>query len=63
MTASLSLYVDAALALHDLHLTPAARDAVLLNFERSAAIAEVFLAVPLTPEDEMAPVFAPVAAP
>lgn len=34
-----SAYVDAALALHGFDLTPAAREAVLQNFERSAAIA------------------------
>ena len=58
-----SAYVDAALALHGFDLTPAARAAVLQNFERSAAIAAAFLDLPLGPEDEMAPVFTPVSEP
>jgi ABC-type dipeptide/oligopeptide/nickel transport system ATPase component len=38
-------------------------EAVLQNFERSAAIAAAFLDWPLGPEDEMAPVFTPVTEP
>lgn len=63
MKSDTSAYVDAALALHGFDLSPAAREAVRQNFERSAAIAAAFLDWPLSPEDEMAPVFTPVTEP
>lgn len=55
----LKAHVDATLALHGYSLSDDAYLAVLENFARSAAIAATFLDHPLTPEDEMAPVFRP----
>ena len=63
MNSALHAYVDAALALHRFELSEDARTAVHQNFERSAAIAAAFLDLPLSTEDEMAPVFVPVSAP
>jgi hypothetical protein len=59
----LEAYVDAALALHGFRLTDATRAEVLKQFTLGATIASGFLALPLGPEDEMAPVFTPVAHP
>ncbi len=63
MNPTLVAYADAALALQGFTLTDTARASVLKNFELSASIAAVFLDVPLSAEDEMAPVFCPVGTP
>jgi hypothetical protein len=57
----LEAYVDAALALHGFRLTETTRAEVLKQFTLGATIASGFLGLPLGPEDEMAPVFTPVA--
>ena len=59
MDPTLKAYVDATLALHGYSLSSAAHDAVREHFARNAAIAATFLDVPLSVEDEMAPVFLP----
>jgi hypothetical protein len=52
-------YVEAALAVHGIVLSPAARDAVLVQFARLAAVAAPLQALDLPPEVELAPVFRP----
>lgn len=52
-------YVDAASALQDLALEPEARERVLAQFGRIAAIAAPLLACELPPDVELAPVFRP----
>jgi len=61
--AELESYVDAALALHGFRLNETTRAEVLRQFTLGATIANGFLALPLGPEDEMAPVFTPVSHP
>lgn len=54
---TISAYVDAALALHDLVLTPERRAAVIEQFRLLTTMAGQFLDQPLALDDEPAPVF------
>ena len=52
-------YVDAAAVALELNLKPAHRPGVIENFTRLAQMAAAVNAVPLTPEDEPAPLWKP----
>jgi hypothetical protein len=52
-------YVDAAAALIELPLDPAHRPGVILNLQRIAAMAALFMDFPLPEETEPAPVYEP----
>jgi len=52
-------YVDAACAAHGIVLAPDARERVIAQFARTAALAAPLLALELPPDVEMAPVFRP----
>jgi hypothetical protein len=57
--ASVSAYVDAALALHFPALSEAAAARVHEQFARIAMLAAPVLAMPLSADDERAPVYRP----
>lgn len=52
-------YVDAAAKALGLSIAPDQRPGVIVNFERTAALAKLFLAVELGAADEPLPVFRP----
>ncbi|WP_326533049.1 DUF4089 domain-containing protein [Pseudorhodoferax sp.] len=54
-------YVDAAAAVHGLALDPAHRPGVLQFFALAAAMADTVARVPLSPHDESAVHFTPLA--
>jgi len=56
-------YIDSTAALLGLPIPPEYRDGVLRYFGIAAGMAALVMAHPLTPADEPAPVFEPVAPP